>query len=501
MSASDTSLKNIRTALISVYRKDGLAPLCQALAQGGVQLYSTGGTAVFLREQGLLVTEIAEVSGYPSILGGRVKTLHPAVFGGILARQDLAQDQQDLAAHSLPTFDLVVADLYPFEETVAHTTDASAIIEKIDIGGVSLLRAAAKNHAHVAVVAGQEYYASFTALLKAQGCHTTLAQRHELARQAFATTARYEQAISDWFGHPHTQPMRYGENPHQAAHFVGSLEEVLDIYGGKALSYNNLLDVDAALRTLRDFEPGTFVIIKHTNPCGIATRDTVEAAETAARACDPVSAFGGILATNLKVTRAAAESMHPHFWEVLLAPEYEPAALELLQQKTNRRIIRYKHLNLPAEEQRTVLNGKLYQQPDTLATTADALEVATGAQPTATQVADMLFAERCAKHLKSNAIAIVKDRQLIGAGCGQTSRVDAMQQALDKVLRMGFSTQGAVLASDGFFPFSDGVELAHKAGVQIFLQPGGSMRDEQTLEYCRTHQLIMALTGTRHFRH
>jgi phosphoribosylaminoimidazolecarboxamide formyltransferase/IMP cyclohydrolase len=471
------------------------------LGKGGVQLFSTGGTATYLRELGLQVTEIADVSGYPSILGGRVKTLHPAVFGGILARQDLAADQADLAAHGLPTFDLVVADLYPFEETVASTQDAAAIIEKIDIGGVSLLRAAGKNHAHVAVVAGQAYYAAFAALLQAQGCHTTLEQRQQLAREAFATTAQYEHAISDWFGHPHSQPLRYGENPHQAAQFVGNLDELLEIYGGKALSYNNLLDVDAALRCLRDFAPGTFIIIKHTNPCGIATRDTVAAAEAAARACDPVSAFGGILATNRKVTLAAAQAMHPHFWEVLLAPEYEPEALALLQEKANRRIIRYIHLNLPAQEQRTVLNGTLRQEQDALATQADALEVATGTQPSPAQLADLLFAERCAKHLKSNAIAIVKDRQLIGAGCGQTSRVDAMQQALDKVARMGFSTQGAVLASDGFFPFADGVEMAHQAGIATFLQPGGSVRDEQTLAYCRQHNLQMVLTGIRHFRH
>jgi phosphoribosylaminoimidazolecarboxamide formyltransferase/IMP cyclohydrolase len=491
-------VKPIRSALLSVFHKQGLDRIAQSLHAAGVQLYSTGGTASYLQGLGCSVHEISDITGYPSILGGRVKTLHPAVFGGILARQSDPAHLQDMEAHGLPFFDLVVVDLYPFEKTLEETDDEATIIEKIDIGGVSLIRAGAKNYRDVAIVASQAEYDYLAQTLEANGAATSLADRRYLAGRAFAETMRYDTAIA---GYMAGAPLRYGENPHQQAHYIGNADELYELLGGKALSYNNLLDMDAALRAIRDFDPGTFVIIKHTNACGIATGNSAAEAYSRALACDPVSAFGGILITNLPVDLAAAQAMHSQFFEVLLAPQISTEALALLQQKANRRIIRYKHLNLPRREQRSILNGLLVQETDRAVSTPETLEIVTGPQPDARRTADLLMGERCAKQLKSNAIAIVKDGQMIGAGCGQTSRIDALNQAIDKARRMGFDLKDAILASDGFFPFSDGVAAAHAAGIRYILQPGGSVRDQETIDYCNQQGLTMAITGTRHFRH
>lgn len=491
-------LKPITNALLSVYHKQGLDSVVKKLHDAGVQLYSTGGTATYLRDMGCPVHEIADVTGYPSILGGRVKTLHPAVFGGILAKQADDAHRADMETHGLPFFDLVIVDLYPFEETLAETTEESAIIEKIDIGGISLIRAGGKNYRDVVIVPSQAEYGYLDELLSRNGAASSLEERKYLAGRAFLQSMRYDTAIA---GYMAGEVLRYGENPHQQAALLGHADGLYTVLGGKALSYNNLLDMDAALRAIRDFAPGTFVIIKHTNACGVATGASCADAYTRALACDPVSAFGGIFVTNTTVDLAAAEAMHSHFFEVLLAPEITPEAQALLSQKTNRRLVLFHHLNLPKREQRTVLNALLVQDTDQRVSTAADLELVAGPALTPALTADMLMGECCAKQLKSNAIAIVKNGQMIGAGCGQTSRIDALNQAIAKAQRFGFDLEGAVLASDGFFPFADGVAAAHAAGIRHILQPGGSMRDQETIDYCKQNNLTMVLTGTRHFRH
>jgi phosphoribosylaminoimidazolecarboxamide formyltransferase/IMP cyclohydrolase len=506
-------LHPIRSALLSVYRKDGLDVVVRRLHELGVTLYASGGTADFVRQQGAPVHDSGDLTGYPSILGGRVKTLHPKIFGGILARQAEAADQADLAEHGLPTFDLVIVDLYPFEQTLLETDDPARLIEKVDIGGVALIRAGGKNHNDVLIVPSADYYAPLLALLEAQGAETTLDQRLAFAAAAFELTAGYDRAIADWFASrptnytlstSHRQPLRYGENPHQAAAYVGRLEDLVTRHGGKALSYNNLVDLDATLRLLAEFDPAagvTACIIKHTNPCGVATRPTVEAAWDTALSSDPVSAFGGIIALNGVVDLPTAQKIHKHFYEVLVAPGYTPEALVLLLQKDQRIVLTYKHLNLAKRLHSTRLNGLLVQDDDRQTSTPESLQVVTPLRPSEAQLADLLFAEKCCKHLKSNAIALVRDQQMIGAGMGQTSRIDALQHALAKARAHGFGTEGAVLASDGFFPFADSVEAAHQAGITAILQPGGSVRDADSITYCTQHQLPMVLTGTRHFRH
>ena len=503
----------IRSALVSVYNKAGLDTVISTLNSLGVRLYATGGTADFIRSMDCMVEDLSDVTGFPSILGGRVKTLHPRIFGGILAIRGNDAHDADMLAHGIDTFDLVIVDLYPFEATVAAAKSDDEIIEKIDIGGVSLLRAAAKNHDHVVVIPSAAHYGPLLELLRQQGPHTTLAQRRQLARASFAVTAGYDAAIHAWFDGQQAprRALRYGENPHQGAHFAGPLEQLLTQHAGKELSYNNLLDLDAALRLLAEFKaPGaeaaagatTCVVIKHTNPCGVATRPTALAAWTDALASDPLSAFGGIIALNAAVDLATAQAIGELFFEVLVAPGFAPEALAHLQQKKNRILLTYTGLDQLAPEQvRTVLNGTLTQAADAGPAAQGSYTTATQAAPTPAQLADLRMAEAVAKHLKSNAIAIVRDGQLIGAGMGQTSRIDALRHAIEKAAARGFDVRGAALASDGFFPFADSVEAAAQAGIGSILQPGGSVKDPEVTAAADRLGIPMVLTGKRHFRH
>jgi phosphoribosylaminoimidazolecarboxamide formyltransferase/IMP cyclohydrolase len=504
----------IRSALLSVYSKDGLEPVVRRLHGYGVVLYSTGGTQAFIEQLGIPVTPVESLTGYPSILDGRVKTLHPAVFGGILARRNpdhLAQ----LTKYNLHTIDAVVVDLYPFEDTVASTNDPQAIIEKIDIGGVSLLRAAAKNHRDVAVVASRSDYSLFLQMLEEGHGALTAEQRMLLARNAFRQTAHYDTAIFNYFN-PQTEAppafqqsyspgmtLRYGENPHQQGVFHGNLDAVFEKLGGKAISYNNLVDVDAALQVIREFasDKPTIAILKHTNTCGIARRDTALEAWRAALACDTTSAFGGIFIANCTIDAATASEIDRLFYEVLIAPDFTPEAMALLSAREQRILLRDRGLQLPARSFRSLLNGVVEQDADHVSELAGHLKPVTARMPDADQTDQLLFAIRCCKHLKSNAIALVKNHQLIGMGCGQPNRVDALRQAIDKARQFGFDPAGAVMASDAFFPFSDCVDIGHEAGIVAIAQPGGSIKDKDSISACDRHGMAMVFTGTRHFRH
>jgi phosphoribosylaminoimidazolecarboxamide formyltransferase / IMP cyclohydrolase len=494
----------LKSALISVFYKDGLEPLIKSLHSNGVTLYSTGGTRKFIEDMGLPCVAVEDVTGYPSILGGRVKTLHPKVFGGILARRENAQDMAEIAQYEIPLFDLVIVDLYPFAETVASGGSDSDIIEKIDIGGVSLIRAAGKNFKHTCIVANKEDYDYFLNAYTTGSGSITDSTRRELATKAFATTGDYDRQISEWFAGVQTTPLRYGENPHQKASFKGNMDEVFTKLQGKDLSYNNLLDIDSSLCLLRDFDPSkgvTFVIVKHNNACGVATRETIEQAWTDALACDPVSAFGGILAVNHTITKAAAEKIDGLFFEVLLAPDYEPAALEILEAKKNRIILKTHNATFSKQMVRTVLNGELLQDRDTVLERGSEMTAATITIPTSQQLADMEFAVKLVKHTKSNTIVLAKNNQLLASGTGQTSRVDALQQAIEKANRFGFDLEDAVMASDAFFPFPDCVEIADKAGIRAVVQPGGSIKDQASIDYCNENGIAMMMTGVRHFKH
>lgn len=507
------SVKPIRSALISVYHKDGLAPILDVLHGLGVTIYSTGGTETFIRERGIPVTAVEDLTTYPSILDGRVKTLHPKVHGGILARRTpdhLAQ----LKKYDIPEIDLVIVDLYPFEETVANTEEEELIIEKIDIGGIALIRAAAKNYNDVVIVPSRDDYGFILDTLKEKGGSTDLEDRRHLARRAFATSSHYDTAIFTYFnedgGQPafkrselQSTPLRYGENPHQKAAFFGDFDKMFTKHGGKDISYNNLVDIDAAVGIMAEFADGdpAFCILKHTNACGVAVRDTQSAAWHAALACDNVSAFGGILITNRELDMETAKEIDQLFYEVLIAPSFEPATLKFLQQKKKRILLQYNHLELQSTSFKNLLNGVVQQDTDHQTETADDFTVVTKKAPTSAEISDLVFAGKCAKHLKSNTIALVKDRQLIGMGCGQTSRVDALKQAIIKAEAFGFSLTGAVMASDAFFPFADCVEIAHQAGITAVVQPGGSIRDKDSIEYCDNHGLAMVTTGVRHFKH
>jgi phosphoribosylaminoimidazolecarboxamide formyltransferase/IMP cyclohydrolase len=500
----------IQSALLSVYSKEGLESLAKALHQRGVALYSTGGTQAFLEGLGLPCNAVENVTGYPSILGGRVKTLHPRVFGGILARRSEEKHQSDVAEHELPLFDLVVVDLYPFEETVRTTTDEQAIIEKIDIGGVSLLRAAAKNFEDVSVLSSPADYRAFVQMLEASGGTTTMEDRKRLAAKAFAACAHYDVSIAEYFNKDSgdafqlsvggKRSLRYGENPHQSAAFYGDMDSLFEQLHGKELSYNNLVDIDAACQLVAEFEQPCFAVVKHTNPCGIAERENIEEAWAAAHAGDPESAFGGVLVANRPITRKVAEEINAIFFEVLVAPDFEPDALEVLQSKKNRILLRQKaELSSDRTVTKTLLNGVLVQSPDN--TLAGKWEEAGGRNCTDGEKADLEFANAVCKHLKSNAIALVKHRQLIGKGCGQTSRIDSLRHALAKAGQIGFDTKGAVMASDAFFPFDDCARIADEAGITAVIQPGGSIRDADTVNYCKERGLALVLTGTRHFKH
>ncbi len=501
--------RQIQSALISVFYKDGLDTIVKKLHELKVTIYSTGGTQQFIESLGIPCIPVESVTSYPSILGGRVKTLHPKVFGGILARRELAEDMQHIDEYAIPLLDLVIVDLYPFEETLKATTEEKTIIEKIDIGGPSMIRAAAKNFKDVAVVAQRSDYAALLSLLEAQQGSTTWEQRKAFAAKAFEVVAHYDIAIADYFCNEQTdefflsvsnkQSLRYGENPHQQATFYGDINALFDKLNGKELSYNNLVDVDAACQIIGEFQEPTFAIIKHTNVCGIAIAEDVANAWTAALSGDPESAFGGVLVTNQTITTAVAEKINELFFEVLIAPAFEEEALTLLKSKKNRILLQQKSsLSIPKEYKR-ILNGVLLQDTDSKA--YEKWEEA-GARPTTEkEKQDLAFANIVCKHLKSNAIALVKDKKLIGKGCGQTSRIDALRQALDKSKQFGFSLDGAVLASDAFFPFDDCASMAHEAGINAIIQPGGSVRDKDTIAYCQQHGMALVMTGMRHFKH
>ena len=506
-------LKRIHSALISVFHKDGLEPIVRELHSFGVHLLSTGGTQDFIRSLGIPVTPVEDVTSYPSILGGRVKTLHPKVFGGILGRRDLASDVAQLEEFAIPPIDLVIVDLYPFEATVAMGGSDAEIIEKIDIGGISLIRAGAKNHTDVVIVPGMAHYGELLSLLKEQDGHTTLAQRRNFATAAFAVSSHYDSAIHTWFSVGQgdlrlsagpTTVLRYGENPHQQGAFHGDLGAMFEQLNGKELSYNNLLDLDAAVELIDDLSTITgvpFAILKHNNACGAAVRPTVKEAWDAALAGDPVSAFGGVLITTARIDKATAEAIDTIFFEIIAAPDYDADALEVLMKKKNRMILKRKPAARPTTKVRTALNGILSEQADLVVANAASMRTATTKEPTLQEVNDLVFATLLVKHTKSNAIVLAKGNQLLASGTGQTSRVDALEQAIAKAGKFNFDLGGAVMASDAFFPFPDCVEIAHKAGITAVVHPGGSIRDQDSIDYCNAHGMAMCITGTRHFKH
>ncbi len=503
--------KQIKSALISVYHKEGLDEIVRQLSALGVTLYSTGGTHKFISSLGVEVTAVEDITSYPSILGGRVKTLHPKIFGGILARRQHEDDHHDMQRYEIPALDLVVVDLYPFEETVAGGAGEEEIIEKIDIGGISLIRAAGKNFRDVLVISHKGQYAALLDILK-KGGTTTLEERRRFAAEAFAVSSHYDTSIFNWFNEkenipalrmsiPAGRPLRYGENPHQQAFFFGRFEEWFDQIHGKEISYNNLLDIDAAEGLIAEFEETAFAIFKHNNACGAALRSTVAEAWKDALAGDPVSAFGGILATNRTIDAATATEMNKLFFEVVMAPAYTEEALEILKTKKKRIILVRKNTDFAPRLVRTALNGVLLQDRDSKTETTGDLKTVTKRKPSPQEIEDMLFANILVKHSKSNAIVLVKNKQLLGHGIGQTSRIDALKQAIEKAGRFGFDLQGAVMASDAFFPFADSVEVAHQAGIQAVIQPGGSIRDQDSIDYCDQNDMAMVFTGTRHFKH
>ncbi len=503
--------KKIRSALISVFYKDGLEPIVRQLSQSGTTIYSTGGTQQFIEALGISCIAVEEITSYPSILGGRVKTLHPKVFGAILGRRDVSQDLDEMKQYDIPEFDLVIVDLYPFEQTVASTTDEKLIIEKIDIGGPSMIRAAAKNFRDLLVVASRDQYGELLQLLAAQQCESTLEQRKSFAAKAFEIVAHYDVAISTYFNAvnsayfqksvPSPHSMRYGENPHQPAVFYGNNDKLFTQLNGKELSYNNLVDTEAAMQLIREFEGQkmVFAIIKHTNVCGIAKRPTVVEAWKDALAGDPESAFGGVLVTNGGVDKQTAEEITNIFFEVLIAPGFDEDALTILKAKKNRILLQQISHTPYSNSYKSMLNGVLTQVQDQ--GSYEKWEEAGGRESSNNEKEDLIFANLVCKHLKSNAIALVKNGQLIGKGCGQTSRVDALRQALEKAKQFRADLNGSVMASDAFFPFGDCVQMGHEAGITAFIQPGGSIRDKDSIAYCQDHKLAMVMTGMRHFRH
>lgn len=497
----------LKNALISVYHKEGLKPIVRQLVRHGVNIYSTGGTQTYLEELGATVLRVEDLTGYPSILGGRVKTLHPKVFGGILGRRELTDDLVQLDEYEIPQLDLVIVDLYPFEDTVASGAAEQDIIEKIDIGGISLIRAAAKNFKDVVIIPSKDQYAALVEIL-AHGAETTLAQRRAFSTAAFAVSSQYDTAIHGYFsgdGFSHrevgTKVLRYGENPHQQGFFHGDIDALFDQVHGKELSYNNLLDVDAAVHLIADFTEPTFAILKHNNACGLASRSTLAESYGAALAGDPVSAFGGVLIANREVDAATATLMHDLFFEVVIAPSYSTEALEILQQKKNRVILIQKPCAFPDRQFRTLLNGVLEQDRDLSTQTAADMRPVTTAVPTQRELDDLVFANKLVKHTKSNTIVLAKGGQLLASGCGMTSRVDALRFALTKAKSFGFDLNGAVMASDAFFPFPDCVEIAGNEGIRAVVQPGGSIKDKDSIDYCNAHGMAMVMTGVRHFKH
>lgn len=507
--------KKIQSALISVYYKDGLAPIIRLLHAQGVRLYSTGGTQSFIEELQIPVEAVENLTDYPSILGGRVKTLHPKVFGGILGRRQLPEDRQQMQQYAIPEIDLVIVDLYPFEETLAGGASEQEIIEKIDIGGISLIRAAAKNFQDVVILSSRSQYTAFYEILQAQGGSTTLAERQRFAAEAFHISSHYDTAIFNYFNsqtqalqvfkHSEAQgrSLRYGENPHQKGFFYGDLEAMFEQLHGKELSYNNLVDVDAAVELVAEFstEENVCAIIKHTNACGIALGSSPLEAYQKALAADPVSAFGGIIALNQAVDLPLAQALDQLFFEVLIAPDFDAEALTLLKGKKNRMLLRQKARPSSTLQFRSLLNGVLLQEKDLAQEKAEALQVVTERAPSEVEVKALLFAAKVAKHSKSNTIVLANENQMLASGVGQTSRVDALRQAIAKAEHFGFSLQGAVMASDAFFPFPDCVEIAHEAGITAVIQPGGSIKDQDSVQACNSRGMAMVFTGLRHFKH
>ena len=506
--------KKAKAALISVFHKDGLEPIVKKFHELGITMYSTGGTESFIRSLGMEVVPVEQVTSYPSILGGRVKTLHPKVFGGILNRQDDKGDVAQLEEYEIPQLDIVIVDLYPFEKTVASGASEQEIIEKIDIGGISLIRAAAKNFKDVLCVSSMEDYGEFLNLITEGKGSTTLEQRKSFANRAFNISSNYDTAIFNYFNRDHAiaslkvsemkgQVLRYGENPHQKGFFFGDFDAVFTKLHGKELSYNNLLDVDAAVNLMAEFKDDdpTFAILKHNNACGLATRDSIHQAYVDALAGDPVSAFGGILISNTEIDAETAGEIHQLFCEVVIAPGFSQDALEILKGKKNRIILIQKEADLPDTQIRTCLNGVLVQDRDQITDAVEGLTYATEKKPSARELEDLIFASKLCKHTKSNTIVLAKDRQLCASGTGQTSRVDALNQAIHKARSFNFDLDGAVMASDAFFPFPDCVEIAHKSGITSVIQPGGSIKDQLSIDYCDENEIAMVMTGTRHFKH
>ncbi len=504
--------KKIKSALISVYYKDKLDLIVKELAKLDVKIYSTGGTQSFIEGLGVKVTAVEDLTSYPSILGGRVKTLHPKVFGGILGRRDNASDQKEMAQYEIPEIDLVIVDLYPFEETVKGGGSEEDIIEKIDIGGISLIRAAAKNFNDTIIVSTRNDYESLLELLQTKNGESDLADRKKFAAKAFLTSSHYDTLIFNYFNSEfkfevfkkselNAKVLRYGENPHQRGVFYGNLDEIFEILNGKELSYNNLVDVDASINLVAEFTEPTIAIIKHTNSCGLASRENIAEAYKAAFACDTTSAFGGVIASNRKIDLATANEMNSLFFEVLTAPDYDDDALAVLKSKKNRILIKQKAKVATTKIFKNLLNGVLEQDADTKAEGKNEFKVATAKAPTSAEVSDLEFAVIAVKHLKSNGIALVKNKQLIGSNCGQTSRVDALQNAVRKAKEFGFDLTGAVMASDAFFPFPDCVQISHEAGVTAIAQPGGSIKDQDSIDAANKNNQAMVMTGVRHFKH
>ena len=505
------SQKQIHSALISVYHKDGLDPIVQELHKLGVTIFSTGGTEAFIKKLGIPVTAVESLTSYPSILGGRVKTLHPKVFGGILARREVEDDLDQLREYQIPEMDLVIVDLYPFEETVRSGAEEQKIIEKIDIGGISLIRAAAKNFKDVLIVSSMGQYDSLLEVLRSGKGTTTLDTRKEFASAAFNVSSHYDAEIFKYFdgdrrsalkvSEKQSRKLRYGENPHQEGIFYGYFDELFEQLHGKEISYNNLLDIDAAVGLISEFEATTFAILKHNNACGIATRPVLKDAWKAALAGDPVSAFGGVLISNRTIDVETAEEMNKIFFEVIMAPGYDQEALEVLMQKKNRIILLQKELKMAPRVMRTILNGVILQDRDQATESEKEMKPVTRKTPSSKEMEDLVFANKIVKHTKSNAIVLAKGQQLVASGVGQTSRVDALKQSIEKALHFEFDLNGAVMASDAFFPFADSVEIAQQAGITAVVQPGGSVRDQDSIDYCNDHGVAMVFTGTRHFKH
>lgn len=504
--------RKIRSALVSVWDKTGLEPLVRKLNALGVKIISTGGTQEFIASLGIASVAVESLTGYPAIFGGRVKTLHPAVFGGILYRRNDLLHQSEQQQYHIEPIDLVVVDLYPFEKTVATTNQEADIIEKIDIGGISLVRAAAKNYTDVLIIPAVDDYEMLHNLLDEHQGISTLAQRRRQAAKAFAVSSGYDASIFNYFNRAEqlpllritpqeAMPLRYGENPHQQGTFHGDLDTVFEKLHGKELSYNNLLDLEAAINLMRDLEGTAIAILKHNNACGVAIRSTATEAWKAALAGDPLSAYGGVVISNVMIDEATAIEINKLFFEIILAPGYQPGALETLCSKKNRIILNQRSVDFSSMQYRSILNGLLAQEKDVKTESGTDLTVVTRIAPTAGETEDLLFANRLVKHARSNAIVLVKDLQLVGSGVGQTSRVDAVRQAIEKARNFGFDLKGAVMASDAFFPFSDSVALAAEAGITAVIQPGGSVRDSDSVDYCNSAGMAMVMTGTRHFRH